>query len=204
MQIENYTVDDVTGCWNWNGALNDDGYAQATVKADTPSGLSSVKIHRLSYEKCKGPIPAGLMHDHKCRNRRCINPDHLEAVTNAENVRRGKSAKLTKVMAQEIRLLYAVGDVSQGALAARFKVSEPVVYKIVHGKAWIADMEDVVLPPIRRQGRRQILNKNQEREIFTRRSAGEKLTALAREFGISVPLASRIANEKTNRKTGVS
>jgi len=45
--------------------------------------------HRLAYEEAKGPIPEGLTVDHLCFNTRCVNPDHLEAVPNKENVRRG-------------------------------------------------------------------------------------------------------------------
>ena len=45
--------------------------------------------HRLTYQWAKGPIPAGMELDHLCRNRRCVNPAHLEPVTHRENVRRG-------------------------------------------------------------------------------------------------------------------
>ncbi len=50
-----------------------------------------VYVHRFSYELHIGPIPEGLVIDHLCRTPACVNPDHLEPVTNAENVRRGEA-----------------------------------------------------------------------------------------------------------------
>ena len=74
-----------TGCWEWTGTLAGDGYGRV------PSGKRGVSIpaHRLAYEYANGPIPEGLQIDHLCRIKRCINPDHLEAVTPSINVLRG-------------------------------------------------------------------------------------------------------------------
>jgi len=74
------------GCWDWVGTKNSRGYGTMW-----DSGMPGRRIgaHRVGYERVKGPIPAGLTIDHLCRNPSCGNPDHLEAVTLMENIRRG-------------------------------------------------------------------------------------------------------------------
>lgn len=76
-----------TGCWLWMGVVGNHGYGVVsfTRKPKTLWALA----HRLSYEEFIGPIPKGLHIDHLCRVRCCINPQHLEPVTCAENLRRG-------------------------------------------------------------------------------------------------------------------
>lgn len=76
-------VEKTDDCWNWIGAINSGGYASFF------NGKKVMSAHRWSYEHFVGKIPAGLDIDHLCRNRRCVNPEHLEPVTRQVNVRRG-------------------------------------------------------------------------------------------------------------------
>ena len=70
-----------SGCWQWTGSVDAGGYGR----------WAGSYAHRFAYETLVGPIGAGLAIDHLCRNHGCVNPDHLEPVTWAENNRRKDS-----------------------------------------------------------------------------------------------------------------
>lgn len=76
---------DEQNCWNWQGGVHASGYAGFKKNKDHKQQYA----HRVSYELFRGPIPDGLTIDHLCRNRGCVNPEHLEAVPIGVNVRRG-------------------------------------------------------------------------------------------------------------------
>lgn len=78
-------VDRTDGCWLWTGLQDRHGYGRFY------SGERMMGAHHFSWVAERGPVPDGLELDHLCRTPRCVNPDHLEPVTHAENVRRGRA-----------------------------------------------------------------------------------------------------------------
>jgi hypothetical protein len=85
--------DPASGCWVWLRGKNSAGYGQFCGWGNPGRWMLA---HRWSYEFNVGPIPQGLVIDHLCRNPACVNPDHLEAVTQRENSRRGALAHVIK------------------------------------------------------------------------------------------------------------
>lgn len=124
-----YLINPDTGCWLWQHATVPKGYGHAVR-----DGKVTV-AHRWYYEQAKGPIPEGKYLDHLCRTPACVNPDHLEIVTNAENVRRGNSTRLTTEQVAEIKAAprgYGTGR----ALAKRFGVADSTITAIRTGQNW--------------------------------------------------------------------
>lgn len=84
----------VTPCWISNRTTQPNGYTKMFH-------AGKVRLtHRVAYESAVNAIPAGLVLDHLCRQRACANPDHLEAVTNRENLLRGETS-IAKEVAQD-------------------------------------------------------------------------------------------------------
>ena len=78
-------VEKTESCWLWTGHVNPKGYGKFSRYRETP-----VMAHRWSYMFYVGTVPEGMVLDHLCGVKNCVRPDHLEPVTNKENLRRGR------------------------------------------------------------------------------------------------------------------
>lgn len=80
-------VDASGDCWVWTASVSIGGYGKYSISSGGKTTYPYA--HRHSYSILVGDVPAGMDLDHVCRNRRCVNPDHLEPVTHRENLLRG-------------------------------------------------------------------------------------------------------------------
>ena len=82
----------VTGCWWWAGRPISQSVPYSRIRIGNQKKLLA---HRLAFELFKGPIQPGLVIDHLCRNPECVNPDHLEAVSQRVNILRSPTSLAT-------------------------------------------------------------------------------------------------------------
>jgi hypothetical protein len=92
--MERIEIDRESGCWIFPGTktIKDRGYGQVSTRVGGHRRM--VLAHLVTYEHYVGPVPEGLEIDHLCSVAACVNPDHLEPVTHAENMRRARDRRL--------------------------------------------------------------------------------------------------------------
>jgi len=102
------------------------------------NGYPNMAAYRYFYRKYKGEIPKNWQIDHLCRNKICVNPLHLEAVTAQENIHRSKVTKLNNKQIEEIRNLYRTKQLNQPKIAQLFSIHQCNVSRIVNYRRWNA------------------------------------------------------------------
>lgn len=139
-------LDHATGCWEWQGLVDQKGYGLLSTKRRWPFER---RAHRHSYETFAGPIPAGLFVLHRCDNPRCCNPEHLFLGTNADNMRdrsdkqrqlRGETCPtriLTEDQVREIRRRAATGKETHRTIAADYGVHRSTVTLVCSRRGWV-------------------------------------------------------------------
>lgn len=128
-------------CWTWEAKSNINGYGAFQVG----TGVKRL-AHRFAYEIHHGePPPAGLVVRHRCDNIKCVNPDHLELGTHADNMRdkvlrgrsaRGEASASAKLTEDQVRLIRSAPDGQGRTMAREFGVSEGQISLIRNRHAW--------------------------------------------------------------------
>jgi len=136
--LDRYVIDPVTGCWEYSGGRDKDGYGKFKKNG------KNVRAHRASYEKNKGPLLEDDLVCHSCDNPPCINPEHLfvgdHAVNHADRGRKGRQAKgschgrskITEQQAIQLRLERPGERFAKEALG----LSRTQYYRILRGEQW--------------------------------------------------------------------
>lgn len=89
-----------TPCWIWQRAVGPEGYGRGSLPGEHRS--TTPLAHRMMWERLRGPIPETYVIDHLCAVKRCVNPDHLEPVTQAENILRSRLTEALGTSAQSV------------------------------------------------------------------------------------------------------
>lgn len=133
-------------CWEWPGARTGKGYG---VIQEGAKGSRLLLAHRVSYEVHKGPIPEGLLILHSCDNRACVNPAHLRAGTQSENIieaigkfrkfvpkQSGAENSRSKLTLEQAKFIKAHPELPHTELAKLFGLSPNCIRGVRIGRTW--------------------------------------------------------------------
>lgn len=133
-----YIPEPNSGCWLWFGPVDENGYGRVR------NGSKKIRVHRLSYEIHKGPIPQGLVACHRCDVPGCVNPEHLFVGTLADNIAdrdakgrqaRGERGAGSKLTSNNVLSILADGRTHR-AIGEDYGVSHRTVGEIKRGRKW--------------------------------------------------------------------
>lgn len=189
---ERFSVDANSGCWVW--------------KRPSPNGYGLLRVngrqtlaHRSFYEMHIGPIPEGLSLDHLCRNPACVNPKHLEPVTQKINTIRGLAPKISQSIATEIRKRYASGARLRD-LAKEYCLSVGHISGVTRGMYWTDSLDGVVGSGLSRPkiGKRKL--SNQDIELIKKlREEGKSCSEISTMFQVHKCTIERIVSGRFKR-----
>lgn len=210
-------VPELGQCWVWTGARSSTGYGAFQFKTRT-----TLKAHRVAYEFSHGTIPRGAGYHgtcilHLCDNRLCVRPAHLCTGSAADNMadmaKKNRAArqcneshgqhKLTDTQVQEIRHLYASGDITQRELAMQYGVSQTEISVLVtkRGRRFTHESAEPIISPTlsfsnEKNGHCKLSNLQVQalREIYACGDVTQQM--LADRFGIGRSHVSRIVGFK--------
>jgi transposase len=182
-----YVVEDrgyKTPCWTWQLKITKFGYG--AIKFNR----KMLHAHRFYYEQYRGPIQKTIDGcraevDHLCRNRDCVNPEHMEIVAQPENVRRGLVAHVDRTKLESMQRRYINGE-SQRQIARDFGVQQSCISRILKAQRWRGLVSAVeTRSPIK-------ISPAQVVEIRQRQKTGETQRSIAKAFGLGQSQISRI------------
>jgi len=189
---------DENGCHNWAGHIDVNGYGKA-FDPTRPQGRRIDWAHRIAYRRANGEIPAKHEIDHLCQNTRCINPDHLEAVTRAQHATRtfdrlGRADRSSRAAAlRNLGLTYAEIAEAMG-MSSKTGAHSRVMSAIAQG---LVSADD--LPPVRR------LSEEDRRDIQALSDFGVPNGEIASWYGVHQAHISRvISGASSHRKKAVA
>jgi len=182
-----------TGCWQWLMSILPKGYGCLRISGQL------FLAHRWMYERLRGTIAEGMQIDHLCRNRSCVNPDHMEVVSNAENSRRGLMAKLDYGQVADMRGLASRG-VAIAQIARMFGVCWHSANKAVRGIRWLRPHDLPVIPAngsIGERNNRAKLTAEDVSRVRVLHRSGVPCVKIASQFGINRHTVNAVVRRKT-------
>ena len=183
-----YTIAE-NGCWHWDGYVSPYGYGSFLRR--TGGETKQHSAHRVSYEYHVGPIPEGLVIDHTCHNndehcfeagnclhRRCINPDHLEAVTQEVNTLRGKGLAAQNALKTHCPRGHEYGEGTRGCKVCMTQAGQRY-YETEHGGDKKREYSKIRMRAKRADPNYTEYKNRKERERYWRNKEKKRLAALS-------------------------